>query len=235
METSLNHHPLSNSTLLMQQLLHKVPSVPNGRREQRLPLYITILSLCAVVGLGWTNVKLRHQIEDMHQYDETLMHDLRTHLAEQQTQMQARIAELEEHLLAMQTTAKGAVEITLPDVLFAFNSAVLTPDGQQHIAAIAGVFARHPAGSTLRIEGHASYERGTNEAINIKLSTDRANSIRDALVHAGIAATAIHTEGFGSSRPIASNETAVGRQQNRRVTVIIDPPASPATPAALSS
>jgi outer membrane protein OmpA-like peptidoglycan-associated protein len=61
---------------------------------------------------------------------------------------------------------------------------------------------------------------GTEES-NMILSENRANSVRDFLVKQGIAASSISSSGFGEGQPVATNDTAAGRQQNRRVELVV--------------
>jgi len=72
----------------------------------------------------------------------------------------------------------------------------------------------------LQIEGHAD-ERGSDE-YNLKLSKERAASVRQFLVDGGIPANRLTSEGYGESRPIATNSTEAGRQENRRVEISLD-------------
>jgi outer membrane protein OmpA-like peptidoglycan-associated protein len=118
----------------------------------------------------------------------------------------------------VRTTERGVV-VNLPDVLFEFDSAQLTPDarriGRDLANAIQGVPGRHIA-----IEGHTD-AIGTIE-YNQKLSESRAHSVASELVTQGVARSRISTVGFGETRPIASNKTESGRQRNRRVEVVIE-------------
>jgi outer membrane protein OmpA-like peptidoglycan-associated protein len=69
------------------------------------------------------------------------------------------------------------------------------------------------------VEGHTD-SVGTDE-YNMKLSENRANSVRDYLVQQGINISSIGARGFGKSQPVATNDTAAGRQQNRRVELVV--------------
>jgi OOP family OmpA-OmpF porin len=83
----------------------------------------------------------------------------------------------------------------------------------------------------LLIEGHASSDG--DKAHNLKLSDERAKAVMTYLVEHGIAKARLSSKGFGSSDPIADNNTEEGREKNRRVEfTIVDPPSAPATPAA---
>lgn len=98
-------------------------------------------------------------------------------------------------------------------ISFEFNSSVLKTESYPTLDKLSSVLREN--GGKVTVAGHASSE-GT-EAYNIKLSKDRANSVKTYLVNSGVSANAVTTKGYGESRPIASNDTEEGRIQNRRV------------------
>lgn len=106
------------------------------------------------------------------------------------------------------------------DYLFATNSATLLPGSQAEIQRVANVLRQYPE-TTIQIAGHTDSQG--NDIYNQELSERRARAVRSALVGMGVDAQRITTIGYGESRPIASNDTASGRQQNRRVEVRIIP------------
>ncbi|MFB4312832.1 OmpA family protein [Actinomadura sp. 21ATH] len=103
------------------------------------------------------------------------------------------------------------------DVLFAVNKADLTPAAQQTLREVAGKIQNSPGGS-VKVEGHA--DSSGNDAINQPLSERRAQSVVEALkklvTRSGVT---YESQGFGSSKPIASNDTEEGKKKNRRVVV----------------
>lgn len=126
---------------------------------------------------------------------------------------------LRQQMAAMQAeqTERGMV-LTLGDVLFDVGKADLKPAAERTISRLADFMARYPARRVL-IEGHTD---STGDAdFNQSLSENRANSVRDALVANNVARSRIDTEGFGEAYPKASNDNASGRQQNRRVEIVI--------------
>lgn len=106
---------------------------------------------------------------------------------------------------------------TLTGPSFDFNEATLTAEGRSHVDHAVQVLKDTPT-MNASIEGHTDGVGG--EAYNMKLSQRRADTVRDYLVRHGIAAGRLTTAAFGESRPIASNDTAEGRAQNRRVEII---------------
>ena len=131
----------------------------------------------------------------------------------------ADLAELQgtlENLQAAQT-AEGLV-LTLTDVLFDTDRSVLKPGAEETIDEIAE-FLRKDDGQTITVKGHTD-SRGA-DAYNKQLSAARANAVRDALIGRGVDAGRISAEGMGEAYPVATNDTAAGRQQNRRVEIVI--------------
>lgn len=110
------------------------------------------------------------------------------------------------------------VVVNLPDVLYKFDSAELTPDAKRTVADIAGVL-REVQHREVLVEGHTD-SIGTL-SYNQKLSEARAKSAADGLVVNGISRRRIRTSGFGETDPIASNKTELGRRRNRRVEIVI--------------
>ena len=114
-------------------------------------------------------------------------------------------------------TDRGIV-LTLGDVLFEFDKAALMSGGFRAVNKLA-TFLKEYGNRNVLIEGHTD-SIGTPE-YNIDLSRRRAEAVRSALIEKEIARYRIITKGYGKSYPVASNETEAGRQQNRRVEVII--------------
>jgi uncharacterized surface protein with fasciclin (FAS1) repeats len=104
--------------------------------------------------------------------------------------------------------------LSLESITFETASAVITAEGQAALAATVEFLSLNPD-VRVAIEGHTDSEG--DEEPNLALSQDRADSVRDYLVEQGIAADRLETEGFGETRPIASNDTPEGRAQNRRI------------------
>jgi outer membrane protein OmpA-like peptidoglycan-associated protein len=133
----------------------------------------------------------------------------------------ALIEELKKRNLEAHETSRG-VTVNLPSVNFAFDSSDLTTDGQSKVNQIANIIRRDAPNRRITVEGHASRESAAQEAYNQRLSERRANTVADALERNGVNSRNITSEGLGTRAPIASNDTESGRQQNRRVEVIIE-------------
>lgn len=127
------------------------------------------------------------------------------------------ISELRAKGADVRETNRGVV-VNLPDVLFDFNKASLTPRALDTVNDIASS-VRNVKGRDVLVEGHA--DAVGSEEYNQRLSEDRANSVADALVHSGVNGRQLLVRGYGKTRPIASNKTSSGRARNRRVEVIV--------------
>lgn len=131
---------------------------------------------------------------------------------------QQLIRELKGQGLDVRSTDRGVV-VNLPDVLFEFDRARLTPEALGTVGEISRTIAK--AGDRhISVEGHTD-SVGT-VGYNQRLSEERARSVADELTASGLPRRQISTRGFGESDPVASNSTAGGRAKNRRVEVIIE-------------
>jgi outer membrane protein OmpA-like peptidoglycan-associated protein len=110
-------------------------------------------------------------------------------------------------------------KIVLRSVYFDFNKSNIRPDARPVLDEAARTF-KEEGGIAVLCAGDT--DSVGSDAYNMKLSLRRANSVRDYLVNHGIAPSRIRTEGFGESRPVASNDTADGRAQNRRVELNVE-------------
>lgn len=133
-------------------------------------------------------------------------------------QEQARAAALERDLKSLQgqPTQRGMV-VTLGDVLFTTGRAVLQPGALRSVQQLGQVLQQYPERRVL-VEGFTD-SQGSDET-NLQLSQRRAEAFRQALLDAGVAANRIEVRGHGEAYPVADNNSAAGRQQNRRVEVL---------------
>ncbi len=106
------------------------------------------------------------------------------------------------------------------DVSFDTNSAEIRPGLYSEIDRIANIMAQYPQTSVI-VEGHTD-SRG-KDAYNMELSRKRADAVRELLVRRGVNSALIQTAAYGETMPVADNNTAEGRQKNRRVEIKIQP------------
>ena len=133
----------------------------------------------------------------------------------------ALIDELKRRNIDARETNRG-VMVNLPSVNFEFDRADLTRDGRNKVDQIASIIRRDAPNRRVTVEGHASRESAAQEAYNQRLSERRADTVADALERDGVSGRNISSQGLGTRAPVASNDTESGRQQNRRVEVIIE-------------
>jgi outer membrane protein OmpA-like peptidoglycan-associated protein len=134
-----------------------------------------------------------------------------------QAALRERLREQLNVILETRETARGLI-VSLSDVLFDTASADLKPGAREKLARISGILVSHQ-GLQLDVEGHTdSVGTGT---YNQQLSERRATAVSGFLVQQGLAQAAVGTAGFGESQPVATNGTSVGRQQNRRVELVV--------------
>jgi outer membrane protein OmpA-like peptidoglycan-associated protein len=132
-------------------------------------------------------------------------------------ELRARLLQQFNLILETRDTARGLV-VNMSDVLFDSGKFTLRPLAREKLAKISGIVLAYPS-LKLAVEGNTD-SVGT-EAYNQELSEQRAEGVRSYLTHEGVPQSSTTSEGFGKSRPIASNDTAEGRQQNRRVELVV--------------
>ena len=155
--------------------------------------------------------RARHESEHARQEAERRAREAEEALARTRA-LEAQLAELE-----AKQSDRGMV-LTLGDVLFDTGQAELKPGAMRTVDQLAEFMKNYPD-RTVMIEGHTDNVGGAE--MNQRLSERRAEAVRQALVARGISSQRIQVRGFGFNYPLASNATAEGRQQNRRVEVII--------------
>jgi outer membrane protein OmpA-like peptidoglycan-associated protein len=144
--------------------------------------------------------------------------------AEEAERAQAATAALRAQLLkqlndVLQTTdtPRGLV-VNMADVLFETGKYALSTDAQLKLAKLSGIIQAHP-GLNLAIEGYTDTTGAAD--FNMKLSQQRADTVRQFLIAQGLSADTITSKGLGEADPIADNSTAAGRKLNRRVEIIV--------------
>jgi outer membrane protein OmpA-like peptidoglycan-associated protein len=120
-------------------------------------------------------------------------------------------------VLETRSTARGLI-VNMSDVLFDTAKYTLRPGAREKMAKVSGILVAHPT-LKIEVEGHTDSVGGDD--YNQKLSEQRAASVRDYLVQNGIATANVTAMGFGKTQPVVSNDTSAGRQQNRRVELVV--------------
>jgi outer membrane protein OmpA-like peptidoglycan-associated protein len=136
-----------------------------------------------------------------------------------QAAMQEQLYRSLSAILETRREARGLI-VNLSDVLFDFDRATLTPGAREKLSKLAGILIAYPGSYRIEVEGHT--DSVGSDAYNESLSRGRAQSVATYVTQAGIPSNRIGAvAGLGETQPVASNDSAAGRQQNRRVELII--------------
>ncbi len=131
--------------------------------------------------------------------------------------MRTRLSAQLNSILQTRDTARGLI-VSMSDVLFDTGRYSLKPGAREKLAKVAGILLAYP-GLNIEVGGYTDNVGG--DAMNQTLSENRAGSVRDYLVQQGVATNSVSSRGFGNSLPVSSNENSAGRQQNRRVELLV--------------
>src|ERR1700741_1927739 len=132
-------------------------------------------------------------------------------------QLRAQLLEQFNRILPTTDTPRG-LKVNMADVLFDFGKYDLKPPAREALAKMSGIVIAHP-GLKLAVEGYT--DSVGSDTSNLTRSQNRADTVRAYLVNQGLDPNTITATGYGKSNPVASNDTSEGRQQNRRVEIII--------------
>jgi outer membrane protein OmpA-like peptidoglycan-associated protein len=135
----------------------------------------------------------------------------------EKTELRAQLLSQFNAILQTRDTARGLI-VNMSDVLFDTGKYSLRPLAREKLAKVAGIVSGHP-GLRLDVEGYTDSVGGDD--YNQGLSEQRGAAVRDYLIGQGMPAGSVTSRGFGKTLPVASNDTASGRQQNRRVELVI--------------
>jgi outer membrane protein OmpA-like peptidoglycan-associated protein len=131
--------------------------------------------------------------------------------------MRAKLSEQLNSILQTRDTARGLI-VSMSDVLFDTGKYSLKPGAREKLAKVAGILLAYP-GLNVEVGGYTDNVGG--DSMNQTLSENRASSVRDYLVQQGVASGSVSSKGFGNTLPVASNDNSSGRQQNRRVELLV--------------
>jgi outer membrane protein OmpA-like peptidoglycan-associated protein len=131
--------------------------------------------------------------------------------------MRAQLSEQLNKILQTRDSARGLI-ISMSDVLFDTGQYSLKPGAREKLAKVAGILLAYP-GLNIAVGGYTDNVGG--DAMNQKLSENRAGSVRDYLVQQGVTSNSVSAQGFGNTLPVASNDNSSGRQENRRVELVV--------------
>jgi outer membrane protein OmpA-like peptidoglycan-associated protein len=133
------------------------------------------------------------------------------------TAMRARLSDQLNSVLQTRDSGRGLI-VSMSDVLFDTGQYSLKPGAREKLAKVAGILLAYP-GLNIAVGGYTDNVGG--DAMNQTLSENRATSVRDYLVNQGVAISSVSAAGYGNTLPVASNDNSAGRQQNRRVELLV--------------
>ncbi len=131
--------------------------------------------------------------------------------------MRAKLSEQLNSILQTRDSARGLI-VSMSDVLFDTGKYSLKPGAREKLAKVAGILLAYP-GLDVEVGGYT--DNVGNDEMNQTLSENRATSVRDYLVQECVATNSVSAKGFGNTLPVASNDSPSGRQQNRRVELLV--------------
>jgi outer membrane protein OmpA-like peptidoglycan-associated protein len=135
----------------------------------------------------------------------------------EKAELRSKLTQQLNSILQTRDTARGLI-ISMSDVLFDTGKFDLKSGAREKLAKVAGILLAYP-GLNVQVGGYTDSKGG--DEMNQKLSENRASSVRDYLVQQGVGSESVSAKGFGNSSPVASNDLAAGRQQNRRVELVV--------------
>jgi outer membrane protein OmpA-like peptidoglycan-associated protein len=144
--------------------------------------------------------------------------------------MRTRLSAQLNSILQTRDSARGLI-VSMSDVLFDTGKYSLKAGAREKLAKVAGILLAYP-GLNIEVGGYTD-NVGSN-GMNQTLSENRAGSVRDYLVKQGVANNSVSSKGFGNSLPVATNNNSAGRQQNRRVELVVSGEAI-GTPASVTT
>jgi flagellar motor protein MotB len=128
-----------------------------------------------------------------------------------------RVSEQLNLILATRDSARGLI-VSMSDVLFDTGQYSLKPGAREKLAKVAGILIAYP-GLNIAVGGYTDNVGG--DAMNQTLSENRAGAVRDYLVAQGVTTGNLSAKGYGNTAPVSSNDTSSGRQENRRVELVV--------------
>jgi len=179
------------------------------RRNEQMSAQQQQMSQAQIDSLQRHNARIQQQSDSLRRAAEAANEQLNSAL----NQLRNLVTEITN----LRETSRGIV-ISLSDILFDVNRATLKPGAESNVRRIAAILQQYPD-RQIAVEGHT--DATGSDAYNQTLSEERAASVRASLVAGGVPEGQITSTGFGKTQPVATNDTPAGRQQNRRVEIIV--------------
>jgi outer membrane protein OmpA-like peptidoglycan-associated protein len=141
----------------------------------------------------------------------------RARQADREQKLYESLKQFEGKFASIRREARGTI-MSLSDILFDFGKSELRREAELNVAKLTVILQQFPE-MHITVEGHT--DNVGSEEYNLKLSEKRAKSVLDFLVKEGVTPERLKLKGYGMSQPVVSNESAEGRQKNRRVDLVI--------------
>jgi outer membrane protein OmpA-like peptidoglycan-associated protein len=135
----------------------------------------------------------------------------------EKAEMRARLSTQLNLILQTRDSARGLI-VNMSDVLFDTGKYSLKPGAREKLAKVAGILLAYP-GINVQVGGYTDNVGG--DEMNQALSEHRAGSVRDYLIESGVNSNSVTARGYGNTEPVATNDNSTGRQQNRRVELVV--------------
>ena len=149
--------------------------------------------------------------------DASVAQENQRHAEGDQAALRAKLADQLNSILQTHDSARGLI-VSMSDVLFDTGKYTLKPGAREKLAKVAGILLAYP-GLAIEVGGYTDNVGGDD--MNQKLSENRANAVRNYLVEQGVVTGSVSAQGYGNTSPVASNDNASGRQENRRVELVV--------------
>jgi len=201
------------ATWSLRELSHRVQA-ESLRREGQDALGRSLAFAAQRDQALWAMVDLERGMKDTARSD---LEEERARQADREQKLYESLKQFEGKFASIRREARGTI-MSLPDILFDFGKSELRREAELNVAKLSVILQQFPE-MHITVEGHT--DNVGSEEYNLKLSEKRAKSVLDFLVREGVTAERMELKGYGMSQPVASNETAEGRQQNRRVDLVI--------------
>jgi outer membrane protein OmpA-like peptidoglycan-associated protein len=209
-----------SATLLKEQAQSDAAKAQADAAKAQADMASNQTASAAAVTAAQADAMSARQIADQAQQNE---HQADTDKAAMRAQLTLQL----NTILETRDSARGLI-VSMSDVLFDTGKYSLKPGAREKLAKVAGILLAYP-GLNIQVGGYTDNVGGDD--MNQKLSENRAGSVRDYLVQEGVGNAAVSAKGFGNSLPVASNDNSAGRQENRRVELVVsgDAIGSPST------
>jgi len=189
----------------------------NARADMAATQAAAAASVSAAQADAAANVAAAHADADRARISAEASRQSEQRIQNEKLAMRAQLSQQLNLILQTRDSARGLI-VSLSDVLFDSGKYSLKPGAREKLSKVAGILIAYPS---LAIEVGGYTDSVGSDEMNQKLSENRASAVRDYVVAQGVATASVTSKGFGNTSPVASNDAASGRQENRRVELVV--------------